>query len=53
VFPAGPTVRAADHLSGASHGSMRCSLSSDEASDKRQLQEPLILEVKLVSALGA
>jgi len=40
-------VRAVGHASIAPLGS------SDEAGDKRRLQKPLILEVKLVSALGA
>jgi hypothetical protein len=57
VFPVGPH----EHLQCAGRrpfvqaplGFLRFSLSSDGASDKRRLKEPLILEVKLMSALGA
>jgi hypothetical protein len=46
-------VRAVGHLSIAPRGFLGFSLSSDKASDKCRLQKPLILEVKLMSALGA
>lgn len=57
MFPVGshehPTVRAVGLLSQAPLVFLRFSLSCDGASDKRRLQKLLILEVKLMSVLGA